>query len=152
MRGQPMKPRRSPLVITLLCLALLVPCATPPRAARAADRHPVPPVEEEVPGVKISRDLLPAREVEGAQSSPRLVEEQVRAIVQTKGESAAWLDEFLTTHGGRLLRRFSRFKASAVELPADALLVLAEMPDVRYVSKDRQTRRLGHVSLTTGAD
>ena len=51
-----------------------------------------------------------------------------------------------------MLRHFSKFKASAVELPADALSLLAEMPNVRYVSKDRKTRLLGHVSLTTGSD
>ena len=49
-------------------------------------------------------------------------------------------------------RRFGSFKATAVELPADALAALAELPGVKYISKDRPTRMLGHVSLTTGAD
>ena len=51
-----------------------------------------------------------------------------------------------------MLRRFSRFNVASVELPAEALDALAELPEVRYISKDRTTRLLGHVSLTTGAD
>ena len=49
-------------------------------------------------------------------------------------------------------QRFNRFGAAAVELPTAALTALADSAEVRYVSPDRPTRALGHVSLTTGAD
>src|SRR4051812_29227876 len=119
MRGQPMKPIRYPLTITLLCLALLVPCATPPLAARAATRRPVPPAEEgSAPAVKISPDLLPARESGVSQTNLRPVAEQARAIVQTDGMTDAALEQFAAARGGRVLRHFGSFGAAAVELPA----------------------------------
>src|ERR1700749_1885040 len=148
-----MSPKRTPLIIALLCLALLVPFAMPPDASRAANRHPVPPVEiDSAPAVKISPDLLPNPSEMSVQSGLLNVNEPVRAIVQTNGMTNAALELFTAAHGGRVLRHFSRFKASAVELPVEELSVLAELPGVKYVSKDRKTRKLGHVSLTTGAD
>src|ERR1043165_9886632 len=110
MRGQPMNLRRSPLIVTLLCLALLVPCATPPRAARAAGRYSLPPAEVgSAPAVKISPDLLPVREADGMQSSQQAVAEQVRAIVQTDGLTDASLEQFTAARGGRVLRHFGSF-------------------------------------------
>ncbi|HEX7956875.1 MAG TPA: S8 family peptidase, partial [Pyrinomonadaceae bacterium] len=76
----------------------------------------------------------------------------MRAIVQTEGECGSLLEQFISARGGRVLRRYGGFKSAAVELPAVALAALAALPEVRYISKDRPTLRLGHVSLTTGAD
>ena len=79
-----MNHKRYPLLITLLCLALLfVPCATPPRAAHAANRGPLPLIEDDsVSAVKISPDLLSVPAEPSVQGSPRLVAETVRAIVR----------------------------------------------------------------------
>jgi serine protease AprX len=149
-----MNPRRSHLTKTLLCLTLLLaPCAALTRATRAHDRVPVPPIEEgSAPAVKISPDLLHNPAEMSVQASPRTVVEQVRAIVQTQGQSDAQLEQFINARGGRVLRRFGSFRAAAVELPVGELVALAELSGVRYISKDRPTRLLGHVSLTTGAD
>ena len=149
-----MNPKRSHLTKTLLCLTLLLaPCAVLTRATRARGRVPVPPVEEgSAPAVKISPDLLPALTAASARESASPSVETVRAIVQTQGQTGAQLEQFISARGGRVLRRFGSFRATAVELPAGALDSLAELSEVRYISKDRPTRLLGHVSLTTGAD
>src|SRR6185295_17080351 len=144
---------RSTLMKTLLCLTLLlVPCAALTRGARAHERVPLPPVEDDAsaPAVKISPDLLTNSSEMSVQSSQQdAATRMVRAIVQTQGQSGTLLEEFTNAHGGRVLRRFGSFKATAVELPTDALNSLAELSGVKYISKDRQTRMLGHVSLTT---
>ena len=148
-----MKPNR-PLLTTLLCLALSLSPLAGTRAARAADADLTSPAEGvSAPPVKISPDLLPTHAAaESLRSAASPVAESVRAIVQTEGESAAALEQFLSACGGRVLRRYEGIGAAAVELPAVAVAGLAELPWVRYVSKDRATRMLGHVSLTTGAD
>src|ERR1700750_1735229 len=149
-----MNHKRSFFTIILLSFALLLPCAMPQRAVHADNRHPVPPVEDgsdPVP-VKISPDLLTNSSEMSVQTNPLTAEGRVRAIVQTRGLSDATLEQFINVRGGHVLRRFSSFKATSIEMPAAALDALAEMPEVRYISKDRQTRLLGHVSLTTGAD
>ncbi|HEX8335994.1 MAG TPA: S8 family peptidase, partial [Pyrinomonadaceae bacterium] len=149
-----MNPRRSPLTITLLCLALLLTlCVGRPRAGHAEERDPASPAGGDVvTAVKISPDLLPAPDAAGLRRSTSPVAKPVRAIVQTEGEGGALLEQFISARGGRVLRRYGSFKSAAVELPAGALAALAELPEVRYISKDRPTRLLGHVSLTTGAD
>src|ERR1700755_319072 len=103
MRGQLMNHKRYPLLITLLCLALLIPCATPPRAAHAANRHPLPLIidDDSAPAVKISPDLLSMPADPSVQGNSLLVAETVRAIVQTRGLSGATLEVFINARGGR---------------------------------------------------
>src|SRR5687767_14336102 len=76
----------------------------------------------------------------------------VRVILQLDGKPSGRLNALLNRNGVHVRGSFRNFNAMAVELPAGAVAELAAFDEVAYVSADRETRPLGHVSLTTGAD
>src|ERR1043166_8504045 len=155
-----MRVRRSLVTRILLCLTLLLAtCAGlhTPRAARAQEYASTLQVYAPTGSVKISPDLLPRAGTAQTQrdadnATTQGVAERVGVIIQTQGRLSASLEDFIAQQGGRVLSRFGSFNATAVDLPADAVSSLADFPEVRYISKDRPARLLGHVSLTTGAD
>ncbi|HZG54207.1 MAG TPA: S8 family serine peptidase, partial [Pyrinomonadaceae bacterium] len=78
--------------------------------------------------------------------------ERVSVIVEP---AAGWtndLDGALQLNGASDVQRFRHFNFRVATLPAAAAAALAARPDVAYVSVNRRIGRLGHVSLTTGAD
>ncbi|HVG30762.1 MAG TPA: S8 family serine peptidase, partial [Pyrinomonadaceae bacterium] len=79
--------------------------------------------------------------------------DRVRVIIQPAARS--WdegLGEGLRASGAENVRPFKNFNFRVATLPAAAAAALASRPDVAYVSLNREVGRLGHVSLTTGAD
>ena len=94
---------------------------------------------------KVSLDLraLARREKAGA---------RVKVIIQSKDVPGESLDSLLLAHGGHISRRLQNFNSSVAELPARAVEALANRKEIRFVSLDRETLPLGHVSMTTGAD
>src|SRR2546421_11892200 len=93
-------------------------------------------------GKKVSPDL------QGKSAGSSLV----RVILQLNGKPTGQLNALLNRNGVHVRASFSNFNAQAVELPANVVDELASFSEVAYVSVDRQTQSLGHVSLTTGAD
>src|SRR2546421_7578418 len=93
-------------------------------------------------GKKVSPDL------QGKSAGSSLV----RVILQLNGKPTGQLNALLNRNGVHVRASFSNFNALSVELPANVVDELADFSEVAYVSADRQTQSLGHVSLTTGAD
>src|SRR5205085_4605819 len=76
----------------------------------------------------------------------------VRVILQLNDKPSGPLNALLNRNGVHVRATFSNFNAQAVELPESVVDELASFSEVTYVSVDRATQSLGHVSLTTGAD
>jgi subtilisin family serine protease len=57
-----------------------------------------------------------------------------------------------TTNGGSEFRSFRALGFHVLNLPESAIQAISDRPDVAYVSRDRETQVLGHLSATTGAD
>jgi hypothetical protein len=58
----------------------------------------------------------------------------------------------LQSNGIRVRKSFNNLKAHAIDMPANLVETVASFPEVSYVSLDRPTRSMGHVSLSMGAD
>ena len=58
----------------------------------------------------------------------------------------------MLNNGGQITKNYKNFNARAVSLPASAVNALASRSDIGYVALDRDLKKLGHVTLTTGAD
>ncbi|HZI19843.1 MAG TPA: S8 family serine peptidase [Pyrinomonadaceae bacterium] len=79
--------------------------------------------------------------------------ERVNAIVQSAGAWTSSLTSAVTGNGGSVTLSFTNLKnMRVVSLPAAAVGALARRSDVDYISLDREVKKLGHVSLTSGAD
>ena len=76
----------------------------------------------------------------------------VRVILQIDGKPSGKLNALLNRNGVHVKGSFKNFNAMAVELPQSVVGELEAFDEVAYVSADRETQSLGHVSLTTGAD
>src|SRR5688500_13778843 len=77
---------------------------------------------------------------------------RVRVILQLDGKPSGQLNALLNRNGVHVRAAFRNFNAQLVELPENLVEQLAAFPEVNYVSVDRETQPLGHVSLTTGTD
>src|SRR5919199_4335300 len=76
----------------------------------------------------------------------------VRVILQLDGKPSGQLNALLNRNGVHVRASFKNLNAHVVELPQGVVDELASFSEVVYVSADRETQSLGHVSLTTGAD
>ena len=77
---------------------------------------------------------------------------KVTVVVQPKGE---WTDEqegAFVAHGAHVKQKHENLDSRVIEMPAAAVEALAAREDIAYISPDRETHALGHISLTTGAD
>jgi len=77
---------------------------------------------------------------------------RVSVIVQLNGPLSLTLKILIGALGGEVTDNFENFDAIAVNLPATSLLQLINLPGITYVSPDRPTVTMGHLSATTGAD
>src|SRR5882672_5034168 len=77
---------------------------------------------------------------------------KAKVIVQLNGPLTLTLRSLILVLGGEITDSFDNFNALAVTLPELSLLQLVALPGVTYVSPDRPTALLGHLSSTTGAD
>lgn len=78
--------------------------------------------------------------------------DRVDVIVQSAASWDGSLDKVIKENGGNVKRIYKTLNARAVKLPASAVASLAKRNDVSYISPDRSVEKLGHVTLTTGAD
>src|SRR5687768_6399911 len=77
---------------------------------------------------------------------------RARVILQLNGKPSGQLNALLNRNGVHVRAAFRNFNAQVVELPESLVGELAAFPEVNYVSVDRETQPLGHVSYTTGSD
>src|SRR6266568_3509516 len=94
---------------------------------------------------KVSSDLK--AKVHDAQS-----DDTVKVILQLTAPMSADLNSLLNSNGVHVRKTFKTLGAHAVDMPASIVDTVACFPEVFYVSLDRPTASLGHISLTTGAD
>src|SRR5687767_10971823 len=77
---------------------------------------------------------------------------RVTVIIQINGPVSQSLVSYLTRVGVRLKGQYTLLGSYAVEVPATLVPGLANFPEIRSVSRDRETISTGHVTATTGAD
>src|ERR1044072_3946198 len=77
---------------------------------------------------------------------------RVTVIVQLSSLPTQSLASFLMRAGLRLKGQFAMLNSFALELPAASVGLLANFPEVRSITRDRDVMTTGHVTATTGAD
>src|SRR2546421_4618259 len=78
--------------------------------------------------------------------------ETVKVIMQLSGKMSGQLNALLSRNDVHVKSAFKNFNAQAIEMPASIVDQVAAFDEVSYISVDRETTAMGHVSLTTGAD
>src|SRR5215471_19135311 len=129
--------------LTSLCLvASLVTGIMVSSSTHAKTSNP----RKDVPHAKFASDLR--EKAHGARSA-----DLVRVILQLKGSMSGPLNAFLNqggVHGSK--KFFNNLNAHVIEIPASWVDALSAFDEVAYISLDRPTQSMGHLSLTTGAD
>jgi len=78
--------------------------------------------------------------------------EKISVIVQQAGADPSDLLSALSASGGSEFRSFPALGFHVLNLPESAIPAISDRPDVAYISANRETQVLGHLSATTGAD
>src|SRR3989441_7194483 len=76
----------------------------------------------------------------------------VTVIVQLQAPMSSSLNSLLNSNGVHVRKTFQTMGAHAVEMPASIVDTVAAFDEVSFVSFDRPTQSMGHLSATTGAD
>src|SRR5437870_5117177 len=76
----------------------------------------------------------------------------VKVIVQLRAPMSSSLNSLLNSNGVHVRKTFQNLGAHAVEMPASIVDTVAAFNEVSFVSFDRPTQSMGHLSATTGAD
>ena len=138
-----MSPSKKKLLITrTLALALTAAAVfslAPPRRAAALTGE-----ETEKRAEKVSSEI---EDYVRRTGSPR-----VTVIVQLNGAPTTLLVNFLMRVGVRLKGQYALLDSFAIDIPATAVGLLANFPEVKSVTRDRELATTGHVTATTGAD
>jgi serine protease AprX len=99
---------------------------------------------------------LPLAAAPAAKISPDLKTRatgQVDVIVQYATVPSERQHQKIAAHGGKLKTRFGQFKAAAYTLQSDTVEDIAALPEVKYVSRDRQLRgQLDYSATAVNAD
>ncbi|HWS86655.1 MAG TPA: S8 family serine peptidase [Pyrinomonadaceae bacterium] len=77
---------------------------------------------------------------------------RVTVIVQLNGAPTQLLYSFLMRAGVRLRGQYAMLGSFAIDMPAAYVDSLANFPEIRSVTRDREVAMTGHVTATTGAD
>src|SRR6476620_9854015 len=138
--------KRSRAITWLTCLSLLISLCggimvTSSAGAKSGQKDGQKPKQ----GRRVSSDLV--EKAHGRKSS-----DTVKVILQLDDTMSAELSTLLQSNGVRVRKSFNNLKAHAIDMPANLVETGASFPEVSYVSLDRPTRSMGHVSLSMGAD
>jgi hypothetical protein len=76
----------------------------------------------------------------------------VKVILQLRAPMSSDLNSLLNSNGVHIRKTFNNLGAHLVEMPASLMDTVAGFSEVAYVSLDRPTQSMGHLSATTGAD
>src|SRR6185503_17116864 len=121
----------------VILIAIYIAISLPPGDKSTAQSRPSPIS-------KISPDL--AKRLRGASGGERI------PVVIQLNPAALQIDWVLKSLGAVNLLDLRKLNLAVVDLPANAVEVLASRSDVRYISPDLQVSTLGHVTDTTGTD
>ncbi len=77
---------------------------------------------------------------------------EIKAVVQFKTAPGSEALQILAQSETNSLKRFSKLETFAVKLSADALTQLANLPEVGFISPEREVELFGHITSTTGVD
>src|SRR3954464_1272601 len=144
-----MKKNKSPNAarkIALFALALALCCGIVIADQSMLVRHAQASSDKGPGQGKAHRKVSP--DLRGRKSS----QSPVKVILQLSDKPSSKLRQLLRRNGVRVGDSYKIFEGMAVELPESLVGELEEFDEVAYVSVDRETQSLGHVSLTTGAD
>ena len=94
---------------------------------------------------KVSSDLL-------AKAHSITNADRVKVILQLSAPMSGDLNALLNSNGVHVRKTFKNLNAHAVEMPASIVDSVAAFDEVAFVSLDRPTQSMGHLSATTGAD
>src|SRR5499433_469205 len=76
----------------------------------------------------------------------------VKVIVQLRAPMSGALNSLLNSNGVHVRKSFNNLGAHLVEMPASLFDTVAAYDEVAFVTYDRPTQSMGHLSATTGAD
>lgn len=76
----------------------------------------------------------------------------VKVIVQLRAPMSGGLNSLLNSNGVHIRKSFQSLRAHVVDMPASIVDTVATFSEVSFVSIDRPTQSMGHLSATTGAD
>ena len=76
----------------------------------------------------------------------------VKVIIQLRSPMSSSLNSLLNSNGAHVRKTFKNLNACAVEVPASIVDTIASYDEVSFLSFDRPTVSMGHLSATTGAD
>src|SRR3982751_616509 len=134
-------------MLVLLLLSLSFGQLSFGRSSRAqVDMGRLPGAPPERAGKKVSRELLDLAHSSRGRNS------RVRVVLQLDDGATGALDSLLPSFGARTLRVLQHLNARVVELPVGLVEALSAHGDVAFISPDRESVPLGHVSSTSGAD
>ncbi|MBA2645863.1 MAG: S8 family serine peptidase, partial [Pyrinomonadaceae bacterium] len=77
---------------------------------------------------------------------------RVSVIIQLSGEPSNELINLLKKDGVRVKKLFKKLPMAVVDVPEDLVEILAAFDEVAFISPDKKTESLGHISQTTGSD
>src|ERR1044072_1347927 len=77
---------------------------------------------------------------------------RIPVIVQFSNRADASFESDLANNGGQVKSHFANLNAKLIEIPAKAAEALAVRAGVGFVSLNRASLPVGHVTATTGAD
>ncbi|MEZ5425066.1 MAG: S8 family peptidase [Pyrinomonadaceae bacterium] len=78
--------------------------------------------------------------------------DQIKAVIQFRSEPGPLAERILSGGGSVSFKRFSKLDTIVAELPAGDLTQLAELPEVEFISPEREVELFGHVTATTGVE
>lgn len=131
-------------VFCFLSLIAILSGALPLIQAQRLSKESETKLEEKTPTEKISEDL------QG--NSSLNASGLIKVIIQFKDEPSVTARQMLAANGARIKRKFTKLNTISVSLTADVINQLSTLPEVEFISPEREVQFLGHVSLTTGAD
>ena len=134
--------QRSRALTWVTCLSLLVSlCGGIMVTSSAGAKSGQKDGQKPKPGRRVSSDLL--EKAHGRKSS-----DTVKVILQLDDAMSDELSALLQSNGIRVRKSFNNLKAHAIDMPANLVETVASFPEVSYVSFDRPTQSMGHLSLT----
>ncbi|HBB86539.1 MAG TPA: hypothetical protein DC047_02860 [Blastocatellia bacterium] len=136
------KVNKARTIVWLICVSLVLFLFT---CILITDRTNAQSFEDLNKANKASSDLL-------AEASSSQGLGALKIILQLKAPMSSALKALLNQKGVRLKASFKNLNAQSLEIPASSLAAVAAFDEVLFISSDRQTAALGHLSETTGAD
>src|SRR5436305_508469 len=137
------KIKRAHIVASLTCLSLALLLSG---GIMVGDRARAKTAGNSEKSAKVSSDLL--AKAHGSKSS-----DVVPVIIQLNASMSGGLNALLDKNGVHGAKKILKnLNVQVIDMPASLVDTVAAFDEVSYISLDRETRTLGHVTTTTGAN